>query len=84
MKFVRQITRGCGKLPHVGEHPGTALAIGLVAMGALAGNKGGWIGALGGMAFMALFILPIYLYGAYDRANLSDELETQDQRALNK
>lgn len=75
MRVLRQIYRGCTDLPHVGEHPGTLWLCMFLLMGGLAGGKGGLAGFLGGTAFMALFMLPIYLYGAYDRANYSDQLE---------
>jgi hypothetical protein len=76
MKFIRQIVRGCGTLPHVGSHPGTGTVFFLVLMCGLAGaSKGSWRGALVGAVFMATFMLPLYFYGAYDRANTSDEIE---------
>lgn len=77
MRFLRQAIRGCGTLPHVGEHPGTLMLIAFLLMGALAGEKGGWRGCIIGAAVMALFIGPIFLWGAYDRANLSDQLEAE-------
>ena len=70
----RQTIRGCGNLPHVGEHPGTEMLILFIIMGALAGAKGGLTGAIVGALFMGLFLIPVYLYGAYDRANLSDKI----------
>lgn len=75
MSALRQMIRGCGTLPHVGEHPGTTPLFGFVALGAIAGAGKGLWAAVGGAVLMAVFIGPIYLYGAYDRANLSDQLE---------
>lgn len=76
MKIIRQIIRGCGTLPHVGEHPGTAFLFVFVLMGAAAGaSHGGWRGAIGGALFMGACMAPPYLYGAYDRAQVSDRIE---------
>lgn len=73
--MIRSIIRGCGTLPHVGEHPGTAWLIVFILMGALAGaGRGSWRGAVGGAIIMAIFLLPVYFYGAYERARLSDEI----------
>jgi hypothetical protein len=78
MKIIRQIIRGCGTLPHVGEHPGTDTLIVLLVLGMIGGSqKGGWIGGLVGLAGMAIIIGPVYLYGAYGRACLSDELSSE-------
>lgn len=79
--MIRQIIRGCRTLPHVGEHPGTWCVFMFVLIGALAGaERGGWRGALGGAIVMALFILPIYFYGAYDRAKISDRISAKDSK----
>lgn len=75
--MIRQIIRGCGDLPYVGPHPGTFILAALLLAGALAGAKGGYWGMLGGLAFMGVFMVPIYLYGAYDRAKLSDKLQEE-------
>ena len=66
--------RGCGTMPYVGDHPGTEFLFLFLFIGAVAGAKGGWYGALVGFLIMALFMLPIYLLGAAGRAKLSDEL----------
>lgn len=76
MKSLKQMLRGCTTLPHVGEHPGTACLFIFILLGALAGRDGGLAGCLGGAAFMTVFIGPIYLYGAYGRAQVSDEIES--------
>jgi len=75
MKLLRQTLRGCTSLPHVGEHPGTLIMFIFILMGGFAGAKGGFWGFLGGASFMALFIVPCYLVGAYSRAQYSDQLE---------
>lgn len=73
MHAIKQVLRGCGTLPHVGEHPGTEYLIVFIVLGALTGaEEAGWLGAVGGAAFMVAFFVPIYLVGAYDRANDSD------------
>lgn len=75
MKTLRHIIRGCGTLPHVGEHPGTLLIVAFLLMGALTGAKGGWQGALFGTGVMAIVFVPMYLYGAYSRSVDSEEYE---------
>ena len=77
MKALRQMLRGCDDLPHVGSHPGTGLLLVFLVMGAFAGRHAGIFGILGGVAIMGIVFVPVYLYGAYDRANLSDRLETE-------
>jgi hypothetical protein len=78
-KIFTQIIRGCGDLPYVGEHPGTPVMILMMLAGGGAGIKGGMSGFLAGICFMAVFILPIYLYGAWDRAELSDVLQKENE-----
>lgn len=79
MRILRQILRGCGTLPHVGEHPGTLHLAALLCAGALGGLNEGWAGAASCAAIVALAIGPLYLYGAYDRANLSDDISAQQK-----
>lgn len=75
MKIIRQIIRGCGTLPHVGDHPGTVFMLAFLMIGALAGaERGGLRGSIGGALAMAVFILPLYLKGAYDSAQDSDRI----------
>lgn len=78
MKFLRQIARGCTNLPHVGEHPGTAFMLIFIAAGAVAGEKGGLQGMAAGALVMACCIGPIYLCGAYSRAQMSDAISEKD------
>lgn len=80
MKILQQIIRGCGELPHVGEHPGNFFLLMFVLIGALAGAQTGWYGALGGAILMLLFMGPLYLMGAYDRAQLSDRLSEKEAK----
>lgn len=72
---ARKTVRGCRELPFVGPHPGSQIVLVFTALGALAGHRGGVWGALGGALFMALFIVPMYVKGAYDRAVLSERHE---------
>lgn len=73
MGVSRQIVRGMGKLPHVGAHPGTTLMLNWIAAGAIAGGmSGGIVGIVGGAAIMILGLGPLYLWGAFDRARISD------------
>lgn len=76
---IRQIIRGCGYLPHVGEHPGTGMVIGLsLATGAAGASGGGLVGFVCGSGAGAAVFGPMYLYGAYDRANLSDRIASRE------
>lgn len=69
MKTFRRIIKGCGNLPDMGEHPGTAWLIIFILMGGMAGaGRGGLIGFFGGCVFIAVFMVPIYLIGAHDRS----------------
>ena len=80
MRLIRDIIRGSGDLPGVGPHPGTVVALGFIAMGALAGaQRGGLWGAVGGGLVMALGILPFWVIGCIDRARISDR---QGQRLM--
>lgn len=85
-RIIRQCIRGCTTLPHVGEHPGTGMVLFLIGIGCMIGHQGGqWFGAMVcGLLFAAMF-LPMYLYGAYSRAQLSDGLESRaDGRVKNE
>lgn len=82
--FPIQALRGMGNLPHVGNHPGTSFMILLLALGATAGfQSGGWKGAAFIGLAVPLSIFPIYAWGAYDRARISDTHDRrEDIRAL--
>ena len=76
----RHAMRGLEPLPHVGHHPGIPVAIILLGLGAAAGaQRDGLLGALVGLCFSALWVLPILLIGSVDRSRLSDRLD--DKRA---
>lgn len=77
LHLARQVIRGCGTLPYVGEHPGTPFVAMFIILGAVAG---GWIG----MGMMAAVFLPIHLLGAYDRAEYSDRIEQEWREVLDK
>lgn len=71
-RVIRQCIRGTRDLPGVGSHPGTMWVILFPLGGAVAGLEHGITGGIiGVLAFLALFG-PLYLYGAYERAELSD------------
>jgi len=67
-KVLGELRRGVGRLPDYGPHPGTGLLIALTGAGALAGSRGGLMGAIGGAAFMFICIGAIFAFGAVDRA----------------
>jgi len=69
LKTVHRIIKGCGNLPDMGDHPGTGFLFIFILMGGIAGvDRGGWKGFVGGCVFIAVFMVPIYLIGAHDRA----------------
>ena len=77
MTLINKIIRGCGNLPHVGPHPGTETLFLFCALGGVDGAKFGWVGALFGFTATLACFGPIYLWGAYDRAELSDTCEAE-------
>ncbi|TQE91696.1 MAG: hypothetical protein FKY71_20125 [Spiribacter salinus] len=72
---LRHIRRGAGYLPCCGDHPGTPLLLGIVALNATTGAAtGGWPGAAFG-AFVALVVfVPIWAIGAVERSKSQDEV----------
>ena len=68
MKLLRDIVQGAGYLEGFGNHPGTDVLVILVAIGALAGIKGGAFGALVGAVVMLSFIGPLWCIGCIGRA----------------
>lgn len=66
-KVISRIIKGCGYVEGYGNHPGTAMVIFLIFVGAIAGLDRGVIGACIGASLMALVFGPMYLYGAYSR-----------------
>lgn len=76
MTALRQTLRGCRRLPHVGEHPGAAWLAGLILLGGAVGSGDGALAVAGGAAMMAAVMGPLFLFGAYQRAALSDRLQS--------
>lgn len=77
MKKLKMALRGTRRLPHVGEHPGTPLMMIMIAIGFLIGlSKGSLSEAMFTASFMAIWIVPLYLYGGYDRARISDRISS--------
>ncbi|WP_157146299.1 hypothetical protein [Achromobacter insuavis] len=84
LTFIKQAVRGCGALPHVGEHPGKFWLAVFVLMGALAGANGGWGGALAGALIMLLGMGVPFFMGAYDRAEASDRAAQQAEQGAGR
>lgn len=82
--MIRNIIRGCGTLPHVGDHPGTGTYIVLIGMGMAAGINGGPVAVIGGGVFMAVGMGLVYFWGAYDRAITSDRIDARETRNGNR
>lgn len=78
MRIIKQAARGCTDLPHVGPHPGTGILLFFITIGCAIGIQRGWIqAAVCGGAMLVLFG-SMYLVGAYQRAEHSDQLEAQE------
>jgi hypothetical protein len=76
--MLKSVIRGCGTLPYVGEHPGTGMVIGLTLITGLAGaSKGGLAGFFFGAGLALVIYGPMYFYGAYDRARISDRISSR-------
>jgi hypothetical protein len=80
MNTLRQVIRGCGYLPHVGEHPGTIPLVVLTVMITAAVGVFGPIGIAAGFIISVAFNGALYLRGAYERAELSDSIEKRTTR----
>lgn len=73
--LLRHMMRGMCHLPHVGDHPGIPVAILFLGIGAAVGaGRDGPIGALIGLGFTGIWIIPILLVGAVSRSRLSDRM----------
>lgn len=66
-RVLHQIWRGMGHLPQCGDHPGNVAIVFLLVAGAA---MGGWRG----IAIMAAIFVPMYLGGAYGRAEEEERL----------
>lgn len=71
-EILRHIKNGCGILPDYGEHPGTVWLVLFGVLFPLAGIDGGLRGLLVGLVAWLIFIVPIYLYGAYQRSKAQE------------
>ena len=79
-RVIAQCWRGCFWLPHAGNHPGTAVCIGLITITGIAGaQRGGAIGFAVAALFATMIYGPMYFYGAYERARISMALEGADK-----
>lgn len=82
---LRRIIRGCGDLPGYGPHPGTPVLVVLIGLGAIAGlGRAGWRGGLFGALVMGVIFGSMYLYGAYDREQLSERAAEQERKLRSK
>lgn len=64
--LLGHIIRGCGYVPHCGNHPGTTIVLALLLIST--------IGGLDCVAVSSLMFLPLYFWGAYDRSVMSERL----------
>lgn len=76
---IKQCYRGTHYLPEVGDHPGTTMLIGWIILGLVASINKPLEFIVVANAINFLFIFPIYLFGAYDRAVLSDRIVKSKQ-----
>ena len=76
-RVLRQCFRGIRSLPEVGPHPGNFWIIVLPIVSLLVGLSagGGLILAAKVGALFLMLLSPLYLLGAYERAELSDRLK---------
>jgi hypothetical protein len=65
VNVIRRVWRGLRYSDTYGSHPGTPWLIGLTFVGAVAGG-------IGGAVIMLAFLGPLYLFGAYERGDVSD------------
>lgn len=82
IRILRQTWAGCGDLPHVGPHPGNMILLMMLIIGTTMGGDS-LVEAAQGLLFMGAFAGPIYLLGAYERAQFSSHL-TATQEELRK
>ncbi len=81
MNFLRHIIRGCGNLPECGEHPGTSVLLIFLLLGFITGlQRGSFLGGLAGLGISALFYVPLYLYGAYNRSVCDEKLSMRKEK----
>jgi hypothetical protein len=68
MKNLKHMIRGMGYLEGYGHHPGNMLLLAILLIGGISGIDGGLRGFFGGMAIIAMGILPMYFHGCYVRS----------------
>lgn len=82
---IRNVIRGCGTLPHVGEHPGWPMLVAMLALGGIAGVRNesmtAPIGLLIGLSITAAVAIPAFLVGAHQRAVTSDAISNNLKRS---
>lgn len=78
----RQTVRGCGTLPHCGNHPGWPVVATFAGIGGLSTlmKDGSLLGALFVTTTVGATLALIALLGAYSRANDSDRIEAASKR----
>lgn len=64
-RHMSYIVLGALPSPEYGAHPGVPWLCVLVALGFVAGSDKGLLAGLFGVAFMAAFLLPVFLYGCW-------------------
>lgn len=72
--IFRQIPRGFTNLPYVGEFPCKFLIMLLVFIAGSIGSNHGVKGAVIAMIGVVVVYSPLFLWGAYRRAELSDSI----------
>jgi hypothetical protein len=77
--LFKHIVRGCGTLPHCGEHPGMIPLFCCTLLGAAVGAQKGWATALGGAGIMFLIFGSVYLCGAYDRSVMEERMARKEK-----
>lgn len=60
-QVIKHVIRGCGNLPTFGHHPGTEVLL-LIILGNVL------LVGIVGFIFSSIILIPMYLYGAYQRS----------------
>ena len=74
MSIIHRIVRGARYSEEYGDHPGTAIVLFFIFIGGIAGLARGPLGILFGAGAMALFFVPIWLWGCYERGKDLEKL----------
>lgn len=77
--ILRRIKLGACWSPEHGDHPGTPILLFLIGLGALAGHKGGWLGALFGASIMAIIFGSMWLVGCYDSGASIERMRAKEK-----